>query len=123
MSSKTLGQYGISFARKANGLIDIKANSKNLDIYLYLLSKYKPLLEELISTLKLVITGQFGSINADNLIWPRELGYDIYIGEIVSSTTFELYLADSYEETIEFFPLEDVEQIAISLLKFMNQNV
>jgi len=59
---KTLGQYGISFARKANGLIDIKANSKNLDIYLYLLSKYKPLLEELISTLKLVIIGQFGSI-------------------------------------------------------------
>ncbi|GGE66459.1 hypothetical protein EV200_1085 [Pedobacter psychrotolerans] len=119
MNIQIMNQYGISFNKKVNGVIETGSNSIELTNYLYLYSRYKPSLEEFISAIDLALNGQFDSIDEDDKVWSQELGYDMYIGTILDESTFELYLADHYEETVKIYPLIDVREIFNSLLEFI----
>ncbi|WP_158728535.1 MULTISPECIES: hypothetical protein [unclassified Flavobacterium] len=118
MNNTILNQYGITFNKQSNGNIKINANSRNLDCYLYMLTRQKRMLQELITTLNMALIGN--SISPDDKEWSVELGLQIYTGVIQNDMTFDLFLEDHYDQTLETFPLSDIREIFNSLLEFIN---
>jgi hypothetical protein len=118
MNNTILNQYGITFNKQSNGNIKINANSRSLDCYLYMLTRQKEMLQELITTLNMALIGN--SISPDDKEWSVELGLQIYTGVIQSNMTFDLFLEDHYDQTLETFPLSDIREIFNSLLEFID---
>lgn len=118
MNTSILNNYGISFNRQINGNIRIRANSRNLAIYIDKFTKQKRMLEEFISVL--ILTLQGNTVSSDDKEWSVELGLQIYTGIIQNDMTFDLFLEDHYEQTLEAFPLADIKEIFSSLLEFID---
>lgn len=119
MNKAILNKYGITFTLQSNGTIKTTAISPNLDIYVYMYSKSINELIRLVDTLDTVLAGNYNLINYDDREWSREIGYKIYTGIIQDDLTFDLFLEDHYENTLETFPLLDIREIFNSLLEFM----
>ncbi|RZJ91351.1 MAG: hypothetical protein EOO20_05305 [Chryseobacterium sp.] len=77
MNVQLLKQYGVIFYKQSNGIIVTNDNSKNLDRYLSLFSKYKPSLKAFLPALDIVLSGQFNSLLDEDKIWYKEFGYFI----------------------------------------------
>jgi hypothetical protein len=118
MNTSLLNNYGISFNEQTNGNIRITANSLNLAIYMDKYTRQKRMLQEFIATLNLALAGN--SISLDDKEWSVELGLQIYTGVIQNNMTFDLFLEDHYNQTLETFPLSDVKEIFSSLLEFIS---
>jgi hypothetical protein len=112
-----LNQYGISFIKQSNGNIKTTANSKILNSYLYMLTREKNLVQELVNIINLVVTGT--TIPQEDKEWSVELGLRLYTGIVQNNLTFDLFLEDHYNETLETFPLSDIKEIMESLLEFL----
>jgi len=119
VNNQIINQYGITFSKRADKTVDVFASSDNLAIYLGRSAYDKQQIINLISYLNLAISGQYATIAYNDTLWPRDLGGQCYMGSIENATTFELYMADFYEETIETFPLTDMKEILQSLLEFI----
>lgn len=118
MNNQILKKYGISLNKLSNGDIKTTANSKSLNCYLYMLTRQKSLLPDFIDTINLVLSNSL--INDEDKEWSIELGLQIYTGVIKENLTFDLFLEDHYEQTLETFPLSDIKEILKSLLKFIS---
>lgn len=119
MNKAILNQYGITFNLQSNANIKTNATSPNLDIYIYMYSKSKKELIRFVNTMDTVLAGDYNSIPYDDREWSREVGTQIYTGIIQDDLTFDLFLEDHYENTLETFPLTDIREIFNSLLEFM----
>lgn len=117
MNDKILNKYGISLNKLSNGIIKTKANSKVLDCYILMLSRQKKSLPDFMKTIDLVLSGN--PISDEDKEWSIELGLQIYTGVIKEDLTFDLFLEDYYEQTLEIFPLTDIKEILKSLLEFI----
>ncbi|SNR46859.1 hypothetical protein [Flavobacterium sp. ov086] len=118
MNYTILNQYGITFSKQSNGNIIINSNLRSLNPYLYMLTRQKRMLEDLITTLNLSLEGN--SISPDDKEWSVEMGLQIYTGIIQNNMTFDLFLEDHYDQTLESYPLLDIKEILKSLLGFIN---
>jgi hypothetical protein len=118
MNTNILNQYGITFNKQVNGNIKINANSRNLNAYLYMLTRQKNMTHELITTINIALGGN--SISPDDKEWTVELGLQMYTGVIQNNMTFDLFLEDHYDQTLETFPLSDIREIFSSLLEFIS---
>jgi hypothetical protein len=118
MNNTILNQYGITFNKQSNGNIKINSNLRSLNPYLYMLTRQKKMLQDLITTLNLTLGGN--SISPDNKEWSVELGLQIYTGIIQNDMTFDLFLENHYNETLETFPLSDIREIFNSLSEFID---
>jgi hypothetical protein len=118
MNNTILNQYGITFTKQSNGNIKINSNLRSLNSYLYVLTRQKRMLQELINTLNLTLRGN--PISPDDKEWSVELGLQMYTGIIQNDMTFDLFLEDHYNETLEIFPLSDIREIFNSLLEFID---
>ncbi|WP_143187740.1 hypothetical protein [Flavobacterium sp. CF108] len=76
------------------------------------------MLQDLIITLDLALNGNL--ISSEDKEWSVELGLQQYTGIIKSNMTFDLFLEDHYDQTLENFPLTDIKEILESLLSFIN---
>jgi hypothetical protein len=118
MNNLVLQNYGITFNRLLqNNQIIIKAHSYNLAIYLDKFTREKSMLQEIIYNIDLVINGNI--VSTANKEWSVELGLQLYTGIIQNNLTFDLFLEDHYNETLETFPLYDMKEIFQSLLEFL----
>ena len=117
MNNEILNKYGISLNKLSNGTIETKANSKSLNCYIFMLTRQKQMLHDLIETINLVLLGD--SIKDEDKEWSIELGLQIYTGVILENFTFDLFLEDHYEQTLENFPLSDIKEILKSILKLL----
>ena len=73
MNYSILNQYGITFQKQNNGNIKIKANSKSLDNFLYMLCRDEQKLKRLIFTLNQVIANGYNSISEQDKYWDIEI--------------------------------------------------
>ena len=119
MNKAILNQYGITFNLQNNDNIKTSAALPNLDIYIYMYTKSKNELIRFVNTMDSVLVGNYNLISYDDREWSREVGNQIYTGIIQDDLTFDLFLEDHYENTLETFPLIDVREIFNSLLEFM----
>ncbi|MNY24239.1 hypothetical protein D3C86_1579420 [compost metagenome] len=76
------------------------------------------MLQEFLSTLNLALNRN--SISSDDKEWSVELGRQMYTGIIQNNMTFDLFLEDHYDQTLETFPLSDIKEIFSSLLEFID---
>jgi hypothetical protein len=116
MNYTILNQYGISFQKKSNGDIEVHANSRNLNNYMYMFARNKYNLERFVAVINQVINNGVNSISYNDKSWNIELGTQIYSGVIYDDTSFDLYFEEEENET---FPLNDIKEIFKSLLEFI----
>jgi len=122
MNIQILKLYGISFYKPTNGFYKIEANSPNLSIYLNRLTANKDIIPDFINNIDVALSGNYNTIEDGKFEWHLELGTHIYTGIINSDLSFNLFIEDHYDETIETFPLLDIREIIIFLLKFINSH-
>lgn len=122
MDSYILEQYGVSFYKQENGFLAVNASHPylNLAILLNRYAQHKSTLPKLIDTINLALTGKYDEVfeSAKNE-WHEELGTDIYTGIIQNDMTFDVFMEDHYDETLQTFPLSDIKEILSLLLRYM----
>lgn len=122
MDSDILEQYGVSFYKQENGFLAVNASHPylNLAILLSRYAQHKSTLPKLIYTINLALTGKYDEVlQSEKNEWHEELGTDIYTGIIQSDMTFDVFMEDHYDETLQTFPLSDIKEILSLLLRYM----
>lgn len=117
MSTSTLRNYGINFYKQIDGEIKITCSSLNLAIYLNRLVNQKKMLQDFLTVLDLALKGNL--LPEEDKEWTVELGLQQYTAIIKSNMTFDLFLEEYYDQTLENFPLTDIKEILQSLLNFI----
>lgn len=118
MNTFLINHYGIKFDKRIDGEINITANSLILALYMTRFIRQKNMLKDLILTLDLALAGNL--ISPDDKEWSLELGLQLYTGVIQTNMTFDIFLEDQYDQTLENFPLFDINEILKSLLEFIS---
>ena len=120
MNDIILNQYGIRFQKEDNYVLVFCDRYPIVSIFLNRFSSDKSEVREFLQAVNLAITGNFHLIAYDHIEWTKELGFQLYSGRINNNMTFDLFMDDHYDKTLQTFPLSDIKEIFDSLLEFIS---
>ena len=114
-----LKKHNIYLFKNKNGFIEVDSNNnRDLAIFIELLAKYKPELEDFLNALNNALENKFNLI--EEWQWHQELGFQIYTGIIKQDMTFDVFMEDYYD-LLETYPLIDIKEIVEAVLDLMKK--